>query len=89
MAELAYKETRLRSVLKGLTWRVLATLTTAIIAYFVTGSIKPAVAIGSVEFVSKFFLYYLHERTWQSVPKGLFRSKLSAPKDPKMFDSGI
>ena len=64
-------------------------MTTAIIAYYVTGSIKPALAIGSVEFVSKFFLYYLHERAWQMIPKGSFRSKLTKTKTPEMFDSGI
>jgi uncharacterized membrane protein len=89
MAELAYKETRLRSILKGLTWRVLATTTTGVIAYGVTGSIKPALAIGSIEFASKFFLYYMHERAWQSVPKGSIRSKLVRPKSPDQFDSGI
>ncbi|MCG8528209.1 MAG: DUF2061 domain-containing protein [Opitutales bacterium] len=89
MAELALKESRIRSILKGLTWRVLATTTTGIIAYFVTGSIKPALAIGGVEFVSKFFIYYLHERAWQAVPKGQIRERRTRPKHYKNFDPGI
>ena len=89
MAELALKESRLRSILKGLTWRVLATTTTAIIAYFVTGSIKPALAIGGVEFVSKFFIYYLHERAWQAVPKGKIREASRKPRKYTNFDPGI
>jgi uncharacterized membrane protein len=62
------KETRARSLLKALSWRIVATVTTAIIAYVITGEIDTAVAIGSIEFVLKFFIYYAHERAWQLVP---------------------
>jgi len=89
MGELAFKETRLRSILKGLTWRVLATTTTGVIAYFVTGSLKPALAIGSVEFVAKFGIYYLHERAWQTVPRGSFRNILRKRKGSESHDPGI
>lgn len=89
MSDLVYRETRLRSILKGLTWRILATSTTGVIAYFVTGSIKPALAIGSVEFVSKFVIYYFHERAWQSLPRGFFREKLQQPRNPEDMDPGI
>lgn len=72
----AYRESHLRSILKAFSWRVVATLTTAIIAYFVTGRIEAAVLIGSVEFVLKFLIYYLHERAWQAVPRGSIRRML-------------
>ena len=68
-----YRESHLRSLLKALSWRVLATTTTAIIAWFITGDIAAAIAIGSIEFVSKFFIYYAHERAWQLVPRGTIR----------------
>ena len=68
-----YKESHLRSLLKALSWRVVATTTTAIIAYMITGSVATAVAIGSIEFVAKFFIYYGHERIWQMVPRGTIR----------------
>ena len=29
---------------------------------------------GSIEFVLKFFIYYLHERAWQLVPRGTIRN---------------
>jgi len=64
-----YKESRLRSVGKALSWRIVATLTTALIIYFVTGDVNTAILIGSVEFVLKFVIYYLHERFWQMIPK--------------------
>jgi len=67
------KESHLRSVLKGFTWRILATATTVTIAYFITGEVKSALQIGAIEFVGKLLLYYLHERAWQSVPRGSVR----------------
>ncbi|MEM7101183.1 MAG: DUF2061 domain-containing protein [Pseudomonadota bacterium] len=57
-----------RSLAKAFSWRIVATLTTSIIAYFITGEIDTAVAIGSIEFVLKFLIYYLHERAWAIVP---------------------
>lgn len=56
------RESHLRSVLKGVTWRVLATSTTVTIAYFITGDVKSALSIGGIEFFGKLGLYYLHER---------------------------
>ena len=61
-------DSHLRSMAKALSWRVVATLTTAIIAYFVTGEITTAVVIGGIEFVLKFLIYYLHERLWLVLP---------------------
>ena len=57
-------ESRLRSVAKAFTWRITATLTTAIIAFLVTGELGTAVAIGGIEFFAKFVIYYAHERAW-------------------------
>jgi uncharacterized membrane protein len=59
--------------LKATSWRVLATLTTTIIAYFITGEVETALTIGGIEFVLKFIIYYLHERAWQLVPRGGIR----------------
>ncbi|HJO92940.1 MAG TPA: DUF2061 domain-containing protein [Victivallales bacterium] len=66
-------ESHLRSFLKGLTWRFLATFTTILLAYLVTGEISLAVQIGIFEFVAKLFLYYIHERAWLLVPRGSIR----------------
>ena len=56
-----------RSLTKALTWRVTATLTTAIIAYIVTGELSTAAVIGGIEFILKFFIYYGHERAWNLI----------------------
>lgn len=58
---------RSRSLAKALTWRITATLTTAVIAYFVTGELSTAAVIGGIEFILKFFIYYGHERAWNLV----------------------
>ena len=66
------KESNARSLLKGLSWRILATTTTAIIAWVTIGDATIALKIGAAEFVIKFFVYYAHERAWQLVPLGTF-----------------
>jgi len=67
------KESRLRSVLKGLSWRIIATATIILIAWLKTGSVTLALEIGAIEFVIKFLLYYMHERIWQMIPRGRVR----------------
>ncbi len=74
-------ESHVRSVLKGFTWRIIATSTTITIAYIITGEIGDALTIGSIEFVGKIFIYYLHERAWQLVPRGTFRKLLRSKTD--------
>ncbi len=66
-------ESHLRSVIKALSWRIIATCTTATIAYIVTGRIEIALTIGAMEFVFKIVAYYFHERAWQLVPVGTIR----------------
>ena len=67
------RESHLRSVLKAVSWRVLATLTTMVIAYIVIGDIRDALKIGAVEVVAKMFIYYFHERAWAQIPLGTIR----------------
>ena len=73
MPDTKQKETHLRSILKGVTWRIIATSTTIAIAYLITGEIGDALKIGAIEFVGKIFIYYLHERVWLLLPRGTIR----------------
>lgn len=57
------------SVLKAVSWRIVGTIDTMIISYILTGDIKVALGIGSIEVVSKMVLYYLHERAWLKITK--------------------
>ncbi len=79
------KESRTRSILKAMTWRVLASTTTFLLAYFIfrnTGCDDVAQKAGTVailESVIKIVIYYFHERAWQMAPKGSVR-KVISPK---------
>lgn len=53
------------SVLKSISWRIVGTIDTMIIAYFITGKIDMALSIGFIEIFTKLTLFYLHERVWE------------------------
>jgi|TARA_B110000093_G_C12914361_1_gene386253 uncharacterized membrane protein len=58
------KKSRIRHLTKALTWRVLASVTTFTIAYFVLGDVKDATIVTVIEFFLKMVIYYAHERVW-------------------------
>ncbi|MEM6623236.1 MAG: DUF2061 domain-containing protein [Pseudomonadota bacterium] len=60
-----------RSGAKTATWRVTASLDTMLLAWIFTGSIATAVSIGTLEVITKLFLYYFHERLWSRVQWGV------------------
>jgi uncharacterized membrane protein len=63
-------ESHFRSIIKGISWRVVGTLDTIIISFFLTGHITTALKIGFTEVITKVSLYYLHERVWLYFLKG-------------------
>jgi uncharacterized membrane protein len=63
-------ESRTRSLIKGLTWRLIATLTTISIAWLIIGDVSAALQIGLIEVFAKIAIYYLHERAWAHVTLG-------------------
>lgn len=65
-----YRETNIRSIAKGFSWRLFATTTTVIIVYLFFGRLDLAIAAGVIETVSKVLLYYAHEKIWQRVRWG-------------------
>ena len=62
-------ETHLRSVVKGVTWRALATADTVVLSYLILGSSAAAFTIGFIELFTKTGLYYFHERGWTRICK--------------------
>lgn len=64
-------DTHSRSVAKTISWRVVASLTTAVIVLLLTGQFKIAFAVVGVEAVAKFIVFYLHERAWSAVKWGV------------------
>ena len=67
-----------RSVAKAISWRVIATLDTILIAYLLTGDLRAATAIGTAEIATKFFIYLAHERLWARVKVGLKVARVPA-----------
>ena len=57
-------DSKSKSLLKTVSWRITATVTTILIAYTILGDITPALAIGGIEFFAKMIIYYYHERAW-------------------------
>ena len=59
------KKVALKShVLKTFTWRLLGTIDTIIISWFISGDIRVGLSIGGIEVFSKMILYFIHERLW-------------------------
>lgn len=63
------KSSHIRSILKGISWRFLATIDTILVVLFITClmgecSIENAVKIGASEFLIKLLMFYFHERIW-------------------------
>jgi len=63
-------ETKGRSVLKAMSWRTWATMTTAIIVFIFTGEFALAITVGFLEVFAKMALYFFHERLWQKIGFG-------------------
>jgi uncharacterized membrane protein len=74
-------ESHFRSVVKGLSYRSVATLSTIGISFAVTGSIQTAAWIGSGEAVAKILLFWGHERLWHRIRWG--RSWRAAGRRPQ------
>ncbi len=65
-----FKESKLRSIIKSLSWRLLATMTTILIVYIFVGDTKIAFSIGGIEVFLKMLIYFIHERLWEKIRFG-------------------
>ena len=65
-----FEESSLRSVVKALSWRIVATLTTALLVFAFTGRLDLAVTVGALEALAKMALYFVHERVWNKLDFG-------------------
>lgn len=58
-----------RHIAKTLSWRIIGTLDTFLLSWFITGSMKMGATIGGVEVITKMILYFFHERAWYKFSK--------------------
>lgn len=74
MIDTSYK----RHIAKTITWRIVGTIDTIILSWFITGDAIAGLKIGFAEVTTKTVLYYLHERVWY---------KISLSKDGVLLES--
>jgi hypothetical protein len=60
-------ETKQRSFLKGITWRIIGTADTIMLAFLITGNVTNALKIGWLELFTKTILFFIHERIWLKI----------------------
>ncbi|MBC2843863.1 DUF2061 domain-containing protein [Winogradskyella flava] len=56
-----------RHIAKTITWRLVGTLDTILLSWFITGDPLAGLKIGLAEVTTKSVLYYLHERVWYKI----------------------
>jgi uncharacterized membrane protein len=71
------KDKKRRTIIKSITFRIVATIATVLIVYFATGNLALANTIGVIDLVSKLLIYYLHERAWERVSWGKTREGIT------------
>jgi len=67
---LAFRESRLRSLVKSLTYRILSITGTGILTWVITKDIKETVSITITIQVFLIILYYSYERIWDKINWG-------------------
>lgn len=66
-------DSRVRHLAKTITWRIVGTIDTMILAWVISGDPVTGLKIGAAEVVTKMILYYFHERVWYRINFGLDR----------------
>ena len=64
-----------RHLAKAITWRIVGTLDTMLLGWFISGDFKVGASIGLLELLTKMVLYYIHERAWYQSGFGLDKSE--------------
>lgn len=71
------KESNKRHLLKTFSWRLIGTLDTFTLSWFITGNPLTGLQIGASETITKMLLYYGHEKLWYRINFGLDRFRKS------------
>ena len=64
-------ETHKRSIVKSITFRIIATVLTFIVVWIFTRDVGKSLIVTVVENLIKMIAYYLHERAWIRISWGL------------------
>ncbi len=64
-------ESRKRHIGKTITWRMVGTIDTMLLAWWISGNPLTGMKIGVAELFTKMIFYYVHERMWHRSRFGL------------------
>jgi uncharacterized membrane protein len=70
-------ESHTRTVLKAISWRIVATCTSMTIVYLLTKEPLITLGFGVIEVIAKITFYYLHERAWHRISWGTKKHPLA------------
>jgi len=73
------RESRRRSAVMAVTWRMVGSADTFLLSWLVTGKVHQAMVIATAEALTKIGLFYGHERIWRRIPWGFRQSPLGDP----------
>ena len=71
-------EKHTRTVIKAISWRIIATFTTMTIVFLFTKKLILSLGVGVAEVLTKVTFYYLHERIWNRISWGKEKHPLSS-----------
>ena len=57
-------ETHFRSIAKAVSYRIVGTINTCLVAWIITRNLDLAAKIGIIDTVMKIAVFYVHERLW-------------------------
>lgn len=69
--DLERESSRWRHLAKTVSWRVVGTIDTILLSWWISGDPLVGLQVGMVEVLTKMLLYYLHERLWYRSNYGL------------------
>lgn len=67
-----------RHIAKAITWRIVGTIDTMLLAWLISGDPMIGLKVGFAEVITKMALYYVHERIW---------FKVNLAKDGRILES--
>lgn len=67
-----------RHIAKSITWRIIGSLDTLLLAFIFTGNLESGLKISGIELITKMVLYYFHEKVW-------FNSKIKNSNKRHLF----
>ncbi len=74
-------ESRKRHLAKTVSWRLVGTVDTMLVAWIVSGDPLIGMQVGFAEIATKMVLYYLHERAWYRTSYGLSKRILQSDNE--------